>query len=83
MKFSIKDFSSKFDQVHKKLRVPSHLLKKSLMINLIFFAVTLLVDLNMLFVLKFIDFTKYSKFVRCHIVANMLRCDYQYVEEII
>ena len=78
MKFSIKDFSSKFDQVHKKLRVSSHLLKKSLMKNLIFFAMTLPVDLSMLFVPKFIDFTKYSKFIRCHMVPNMLWCNYQY-----
>ena len=82
-KFSIKDFSSKCDQVRRNLRVSSHLLKKSLMRNLIFFVVTLPVDLNMLCVLKFIDFTKYSKFVRCHMVANMLRCNYEYVEEII
>ena len=33
MKFSIKDFFSKCDQIHKKLRIWSHLLKKSLMEN--------------------------------------------------
>ena len=38
IKFSIKDFFSKCDQVHKKLRIWSHLLKKSLMEN-IFLAV--------------------------------------------
>ena len=31
MKFSIKDFLSKCDQIHKYLRIWSHLLKKSLM----------------------------------------------------
>ena len=35
MKFFIKDFSSKCDQIHRKLGIWSHLLKKSLMENLI------------------------------------------------
>ena len=39
MKFSIKDFFSKCDQIRWKLRVWSHLLKKSLMENFIFCAV--------------------------------------------
>ena len=39
MKFSIKDFFSKCDQIHRKLRIWSHLLKKSLMENFIFCAV--------------------------------------------
>ena len=39
MKFSIKDFFSKCDQIRKKLRIWSHLLKKSLMENFIFCAV--------------------------------------------
>ena len=39
MKFSIKDFFGKCDQIHKKLRIWSHLLKKSLMENFIFCAV--------------------------------------------
>ena len=30
MKFSIKDFSSKYDQIRRKLRIWSHLLEKSL-----------------------------------------------------
>ena len=34
MKFNIKDFFSKFDQIRRKLRLWSHLLKKSLMENL-------------------------------------------------
>ena len=38
MKFSIKDFFSKCDQIRKKLRIWSHLLKKSLMENFIFCA---------------------------------------------
>ena len=40
MKFSIKDFFSKCDQIRSLLRVWSHLLKKSLMENFIFCAVT-------------------------------------------
>ena len=43
MKFSIKDFSSKCDQIRRKLRIYlriwSHLLEKSLMENFIFCAV--------------------------------------------
>ena len=39
MKFSIKDFFSKYDQIRSFLQIWSHLLKKSLMENLIFFAV--------------------------------------------
>ena len=40
MKFSIKDFSSKCDQIRWKLRIWSHLLKKSLMENFIFCVVS-------------------------------------------
>ena len=39
MKFSIEDFFSKCDQIRIKLRIWSHLLKKSLMKNFIFCAV--------------------------------------------
>ena len=39
MKFSIKGFFSKCDQIHSSLRIWSHLLKKSLMENFIFCAV--------------------------------------------
>ena len=39
MKFSIKDFFSKCDQILRKLRIWSHLRKKSLMENFIFYAV--------------------------------------------
>ena len=39
MKFAIKDFFSKCDQIRRKLRIWSHLLKKSLMENFIFCAV--------------------------------------------
>ena len=36
MKFTVKDFFSKCDQIRRKLRIWSHLLKKSLMENFIF-----------------------------------------------
>ena len=36
IKFSIKDFFSKCDQIRRKLRIGSHLLNKSLMENFIF-----------------------------------------------
>ena len=39
MKLSIKDFFSKCDQIRKKLRIWTHLLKISLMENFIFCAV--------------------------------------------
>ena len=39
MKFSIKDFFSKCDQIRRNLQIWSHLLKKFLMENLIFCAV--------------------------------------------
>ena len=39
MKFSIKDFFSKYDQIRRKLWIWSHLLNKSLMENFIFCAV--------------------------------------------
>ena len=38
MKFSIKGFFSKCDQISRKLRIWSHLLKKSFMENFIFYA---------------------------------------------
>ena len=38
MKFSTEDFFSKCDQIHWKLQIWSHLLKKSLMENFIFCA---------------------------------------------
>ena len=40
IKFSIRDFPSKCDQIYSFLRIWSHLLEKSLMENFIFCAVT-------------------------------------------
>ena len=42
MKFSIKGLSRKCDQIRKNLRIWSHLLKKSLLENFIFYAVKIL-----------------------------------------
>ena len=42
MKFSIKDFFSKCDQIRRKLRIWSNLLKKSLMEKFVFCAVVAL-----------------------------------------
>ena len=41
MKFSIKDFFSKSDQIRRDLRIMSHLLEKFLMENFFFCAVSL------------------------------------------
>ena len=46
MKYSIKDFFSKCDQIHRKLRICSHLPKKSLMENFFCFAVLVTVNLE-------------------------------------
>ena len=40
MKFSVKDFFSKYDQVRSLLRIWSHSLKKSSMENFILYSVT-------------------------------------------
>ena len=45
IKFSIKDFFSKRNQIRRKLRIWSHLLKKSLMENLVFCAVDRVIQL--------------------------------------
>ena len=62
MKFSNKDFFSTCDQIHKNPRIWSHLLKKSLMENLIFCAVGFVKDV---FVLA-TDFSCGERFVGCH-----------------
>ena len=48
MKFSIKDFFSKGDQIRSFLRIWSRLLKKSLMENFIFFTVITVQNLSVL-----------------------------------
>ena len=46
MKFSIKDFFSKCDQIRNFLRIWSHFLKKSLMKNLFFYVVASVKNAN-------------------------------------
>ena len=58
IKFSIKDFFSKCDQIRRKLRLWSHLLKKSLKENFIFCAVVMLKSPNNI---KFLDVSKYME----------------------
>ena len=53
MKFSIKDFFSKCDQILRKLRIWSHVLKKSLMKNFIF--CTVYISLTTFFLLLNFD----------------------------
>ena len=52
MKFSIKDFCIKYDQIRSSLRIWSYLLKKSLMANFIFCAVT---SINTILLCKILD----------------------------
>ena len=63
MKFSIKDFFSECDQIRRKLRIWSHLLKKSFMANFIFCAVNKSTkmfpgDSKYIHILKILKFTK-------------------------
>ena len=59
MKFIIKDFFSKCDQIRRKLQIWSHLLKKSLMENFIFCTVTFLtIDSDLIM--------KYKQDIRFH-----------------
>ena len=61
MKFSMKDSFGKCDQNRRKLRIWSHLLKKSLMENFIFCAVQ-----NMVMCL----FMVWSSYAKAHISKN-------------
>ena len=54
MKFSIKDFFSKCDQIRRKLRIWLHLLKKSLMENFFFCAV----NVHIMFILYLLSRSK-------------------------
>ena len=65
MKFSIKNFFSKCEQIRWKLRIWSHLLKKSLMENLIFCAV-----MPILLSIFFNDFYYFILFVLAHNFAD-------------
>ena len=74
MKFPIKDFFSKCDQIRRKLRIWSHLLKKSLMENFIFCAVFTILIIGTTEkqqsegVLKMLlNSSKFVKFVKIHL----------------
>ena len=74
MKFSIKHIFSKCDQVPRKLRIWSHLLKKSLMESFIFCAVKVaLLDLSVSLKngMIFTDF--YTESIDCH---QNLHCNF-------
>ena len=60
MKFSIKYFFSKYDQIRRKLRIWSHLLRKSLMENFIFFAVFIWQSSLISFVIMQLDYIGYK-----------------------
>ena len=60
VKFPIKDFFSKCDQIRRKLRIWPHLLKKSSMEHFLVFAVKY-VDLY----IQFLEFSKLKSFVTC------------------
>ena len=51
MKFSIRDFFSKYDQIRSFLRIRSHLLKKSSMENFIFCVANVLLVYSIMFVI--------------------------------
>ena len=74
-KFSIKDFFSKYDQIHIFLRIWSHLLKKSLMENFIFCAVTFI---SMPFIVIFLLLWKeyWEKFMAIGISST---CLFEYI----
>ena len=49
-KFSIKDFFSKCDKIHRKLQIWSHLLKKPLIEKFVFSAATNLDDDDLIYI---------------------------------
>ena len=55
MKFFIKDFSCECDQIRRKLKIWSHLMKKSLMENFIFCAVTHMLTLVKILMTKILN----------------------------
>ena len=61
MKFFIKDFFSKYDQIRSFLRICSHLLKKSLMENFIFCAVP-----------ESLSFIRFPAFIYFYIIVKLL-----------
>ena len=81
MKFSIKDFFSECDEICRKLRILSHLLKKSLMGNFIFSVVKHVVAKNKSYVcwpvepaINFIIFWNFSIFCQIFLSPQVKRC---------
>ena len=73
MKFSIKDFFNKCDQIRRKLRIWSHLLTKSLVENFIFCAVQESLQVHSKRILQWIVYSEVSKnFRNSHIFETLL-----------
>ena len=66
MKFSIKDFLSKCDQIRRKLRIWLHLLKKSLMENFSFCAVSIIKKYS-----EFLEIRLEYSYVYSHLWRNL------------
>ena len=64
MKFSIKDFFSKCNQILRKLRIWPHLPKKSLVENFIFCALLLKTD-SIADIYLYVTFAKFLEYVFC------------------
>ena len=73
MKFSIRDFFSRCDQMHSFLRIWSHLLNKSLMENLIFCAVICRGSFRKCFIINAWQDSEYSLGSKYGSVLNMSR----------
>ena len=82
MKFSIKDFFSKCDQIRRLLRIWSHLLKKSLMENFIYCAVKCdSVSVPLILQNKVIELKQHRNFfAKCEVLSNNRNIN---VEEIV
>ena len=72
MKFSIKGFFSKCDQIHRKLRIWSYLLKKSLMEKFIFCAVQKLHALAR--IAHYMDFEKRRSLMKAFVISQFNYC---------
>ena len=89
MKFSIKCFFSKCNQISRKLRIWSHLLKKSSMENFIFLAVLTLHLLAMLILIFFLFYDNMgskSMWISCYKIFfwwNLFRQRKQHLEGMI
>ena len=81
MKFSMKDFFSKCDQIRRKLRIWSHLLKKSLIENFIFCAVKCLffkcnlqdaTEFSEVYIGRIYQITSYMKFRVFQLISHSM-----------